>query len=89
MRFDKVLLSGMVAVALALLPMTPASAQEWHYRHHGCWFVGCVVGAVVGTAAAVVTLPFAIATGTAAPPPYYGPGYQEPPPPADNETPRG
>ncbi len=88
MRVDKVLLGGAMAAALALAPMTPASAHGWHH-HHGCWFVSCVVGAVVGTAAAVATAPFAIVAGATEPryygppPQYYGPppAYYGPPPP--------
>jgi hypothetical protein len=37
----------------------------------------CVVGAVVGTAAMIVTAPFRAVTG--APPNYYAPGYYAPP----------
>jgi len=98
MRSSRVLVGGLVAVALAVAPLASAQAG-WHghhgyYRHGGCWFVGCVVGAVVGTAAAVATAPFVIAgDALAGPPPPrpYGPppGYYGPPPPPAYYGPRG
>lgn len=79
MRFAREMLGGIAAVALVVAPLSSAQAG-WH-RHHGCWFVGCVVGAVVGTAAAVATAPIALAADAVAPRPYPPPGYYRPPPP--------
>lgn len=87
MRVTRTLTGGFVAAALVVAPLSTAQAG-WH-RHHGgggCWFIGCVVGAVVGTAAVVATAPFALAADAVAPPrPYYPPGpppgYYRPPPP--------
>ena len=94
MRLARTVTCGVAAVAMTVAPMSSASAH-WHHRYDGgCWFVGCVVGAVVGTAAAVVTAPFRIVAGAVAPRPYYEspeygpPAYDAPdaydaPPPRD------
>jgi hypothetical protein len=98
MRSSRLIIGGLVAAALAVAPLASAEAG-WHghhgyYRHGGCWFVGCVVGAVVGTAAAVATAPFVVAgaaLGDPPPPRPYGPppGYYGPPPPPAYYGPRG
>jgi len=77
------------AAGLAALPLTPAKAQ---YYGPPCtpfpltWPI-CVAGAVVGTAAAVVSAPFRAAAYPYygyyppryyAPPPYYPPPYYPP-----------
>ena len=96
MRLARALSGGIVAAALVATSLSSASAQDWrgyhrhYYGHRGCWFIGCVVGAAVGTAAAIVTLPFAVVGGVVAgpgpypPPPAYGP----PPPPPNYYGPR-
>ena len=81
---------GLVACALVLSPVTSASAQYYY-----CHDIICGLGtAIVGTAAAIVTLPFAVVGAVTAPlrppayyyapPPayYYGPpsAYYRPPP---------
>ena len=98
MRSSRLVIGGLVATALAVAPLASAEAG-WHghhgyYRHGGCWFVGCVVGAVVGTAAAIATAPFVVAgaaLGDPPPPRPYGPppGYYGPPPPQAYYGPRG
>src|SRR5215469_5884120 len=73
MRIAKSLTGVVIAAAMISAPLAAASAQPYrpyyghpyyghpYYGYHGgCWFVGCVVGAAVGTAAAIATLPFAI-----------------------------
>ena len=76
-------MSAVFAAGLAALPFSAAKAQ---YYGPPCtpfpltWPI-CVVGAVVGTAAAVVSAPV---RAVAAPPYYYGPApapYYRPPPP--------
>jgi hypothetical protein len=77
MRIRGTIISAAFAAALAVLPLSTAEAQ---YYYPPCspfplaWPF-CVAGAVVGTAAAIVTLPFRALT---VPPPYYG-GYYGPP----------
>src|SRR5580698_1844181 len=99
MRSSRLVIGGLVATALVIAPLASAQAG-WHghhgyYRHGGCWFIGCVVGAVVGTAAVVATAPFAVAGaalgGPPPPPAPYGPppGYYGPPPPPAYYGPRG
>ncbi len=92
------------AAALAALPVMPARAQYYAPYYAPCapnpllWPV-CVAGAVVGTAAALVTAPFWLVTGPPPPswygfwgppypvPPYYGPRYYPPPPAPPPATP--
>jgi len=97
MRSSRLVVGGLVATALAVAPLASAEAG-WHghhgYRHGGCWFVGCVVGAVVGTAATIAAAPFIVAGAAleGPPPPRpYGPppGYYGPPPPQAYYGPRG
>jgi hypothetical protein len=87
MRIRQMTISALFAAALATLPVSTARAQ---YYPPPCspfplsWPF-CVVGAVVGTAAMIVTAPIWAITG--APPYYYGyywqpyalpPGYSAP-----------
>lgn len=69
------------AAGLAALPMAPAMAQYYPpCSPFPLFWPFCIVGAVVGTAAAIVTAPFA---ALAPPPPYYYGYYGRPfyPPP--------
>ncbi len=83
MRITQIALSGAFATGLAVLPLSAATAQ---YYGPPCTpfpltWPFCVAGAVVGTAAAIVSAPFQ-AVGAA--PYYYGPPparYYAPPPP--------
>jgi len=92
MRIRRTTISAAFATGLAALPLSTAEAQ---YYYPPCspfplaWPF-CIAGAVVGTAAAIVTLPFRAFTGAPAyysggyyGPPYYpppsGPGYYAPP----------
>ena len=92
MRIRRTIISAAFAAGLAALPLSTAEAQ---YYYPPCspfplaWPF-CVAGAVVGTAAAIVTLPFRALAGPPYyggyygppyyPPPYYAPGYYGPPP---------
>jgi hypothetical protein len=78
MPISRIAMSAVFAAALAALPLMPAKAQ---YYGPPCTpfpltWPFCVAGAVVGTAAAVVSAPFRA-------PYYYGPPprYYAPPPP--------
>ena len=72
------------AAGLAALPLAAAKAQYYPpCSPFPLFWPFCVVGAVVGTAAAIVTAPFA---ALAPPPPpyyygYYGRPFYPPPPP--------
>jgi len=93
MRIRRIAISAAFATGLAALPLSTTKAQyyppcspfplEWPF---------CVVGAVVGTAAMIVTTPIRALTGAPPfhysgyygqpyfpPPLYYGPGYYAPP----------
>lgn len=78
MRIRQIAFSAAFAAGLAALPLSTAEAQYYP----PCWFPlafpFCVAGAVVGTAATIVTAPIRALT----PPPYYGPApaYYAPPP---------
>jgi hypothetical protein len=66
----------LLAIGLAALPLSAAKAQ---YYGPPCTpfpltWPFCVAGAVVGTAATIVSVPFRAAAG-----PYYGYGYYPPP----------
>jgi len=88
MRIRQITISAAFAAGLAALPLSTAKAQ---YYYPPCspfplFWPFCVVGAVVGTAAIIVTAPVRALTG--APPYYYGyygqpyyppPGYYAPP----------
>jgi hypothetical protein len=68
-----------LAAGLAALPLAPANAQYYPpCSPFPLFWPFCIVGAVVGTAAAIVTAPFA---ALAPPPPYYYPRPFYPPPP--------
>jgi hypothetical protein len=80
----QIAISAAFAAGLAAVPFTTASAQ--YYPPPPCspfplFWPFCVAGAVVGTAAAIVTAPFRVF----APPPYY---YGPPPPPPPYYGPR-
>jgi hypothetical protein len=95
MLLQRIAISAVFAAGLAALPLSAANAQ--YYYGPPCTpfpltWPFCVVGAVVGTAAMVVSAPFRMA----APPPYYypPPAYAPPaylppayPPPAYNGAP--
>ncbi|MEO9161228.1 MAG: hypothetical protein ABI349_02320 [Casimicrobiaceae bacterium] len=96
-KFKAVALGSLVGVALVFAPLSSAFAdQRFHGGHwghgygYGAWPVIGLAVAVVGTAAAIVTAPFAIAS-TVANGLYYGPvpsyaaapvRYYDAPPPA-------
>lgn len=105
MRIRGIAISAAFAVGLATLPLSAARAQPYY---PACtpfplsWPL-CVVGAVVGTAATIVTAPFRVLAGEPPyyygyyPPPYYypapsyeAPGYAAPEyyPPPDYDYPR-
>jgi hypothetical protein len=81
MRIRRIISSVAFAAGLAALPLSAAEAQ---YYPPPCspfplFWPFCVVGAVVGAAAVIVSAPFRALAG--APPFYYGPPYYYPPPP--------
>ena len=77
MHIRRITIAAAFGVGLAALPLSTANAQyyppcspfplEWPF---------CVVGAVLGTAAMIVTAPIRALTG--APPFYYGGNYPQP-----------
>jgi hypothetical protein len=74
MTRTRILAASAVVLALTTAPMTPALA--WHH-HGGPGFWPFAVGAaVLGTAAAIATAPFAV---VAPPAPYPAYGYAPPP----------
>ena len=81
MHYKTVSLSILAAAALAVAPLSPASAHD-HFRHGGGVVFGlaAAAAAVVGTAAVIATAPFraiAAAPVYAAPAPaYYAPPAQ-------------
>ncbi len=83
MFFQRIAMPAVLVAGLAALPVSAAKAQ---YYGPPCTpfpltWPFCIVGAVVGTTAAVVTAPFRVV----APPPYYyapPPARYYPPPPA-------
>ena len=80
MTIYKITACAVAALAIAVAPVSSASA---HYYHHGVLFgVGAVGAAIVGTAGALLAAPF-VALSAAVPraPAYYAPpGYYAPPP---------
>jgi hypothetical protein len=75
LRIRRITISAAFAAGLAAVPVTTANAQ---YYYPPCspfplFWPFCVVGAVVGTAATIVTAP--VVALTAPPPPYYYGGY--------------
>lgn len=83
MRLGRALLGGAVIAALAIAPLSSASAG-WRHHRGGHWGgpLGFVGGVIVG-AATIATLPLALAADAANPPPprYYGPPPAYGPPP--------
>ena len=75
MRIRRISVSAAFAAGLAALPLATAEAQYYPpCSPFPLFWPFCVAGAVVSTAAAIVTAPFWLL----APPPYY---YGRPPPP--------
>ena len=75
-----VVVTSLVAIALAIAPFTSATAWGRHYGGGPVWGLA---NAVVATAVAVVTVPIAILAAVAQAPRYYAsaaaPGYYGPP----------
>ena len=93
MKTRTVALASILACALALAPVSSAFAAG---RHHGGHFGGGPIfgfaGAIVATAAAIVTAPIAILSAVAQAPYYYypqGPAYSAAPPVYYNPPPAG
>lgn len=93
MRIPKIVATSTLAAALLATTVSAADAARWDRRGPPVRGVFGAVGALVAGAAAVATLPFAIAASAAraaAPPPVYypntGPAYY--PPPAAYAPPR-
>jgi hypothetical protein len=87
MRISRIAIPAVLAAGLAVLPLASAQAQyAGPYYGPPCTpfpltWPFCVAGAVVGTAATIVSAPFRAAAGY---PYYYGPPpapYYRPPPP--------
>jgi hypothetical protein len=105
MRIHRILISFLFATWLAALPLSGTSAQSVQYPQYPqypqsgqyyppcspfpLFWPFCVVGAAIGAAATIVTLPFWALTGPPAyyyyapygrypPPPYYPPPYYAP-----------
>jgi hypothetical protein len=82
MRIRPIMIPAAFAVGLAALPLSTAQAQYYPpCSPFPLAWPFCVAGAVVGTAAMIVTAPFRALAG--APPfyyGYYGPPYYPPPP---------
>jgi len=82
MTRKRIMVACVVAIAVASAPLTPALA----WRHHGGPFLlpFAIGAAVLGTAAAIATAPFAAIAGPPAPYPGYAyapaPYYYGPPP---------
>jgi hypothetical protein len=87
MRIRPITISAAFAVALTALPLSTAEAQSNPPQYYPPFcspfplaWPFCVAGAILTTAAIIVTAPFRALTG--APPfGYYGPPYYPPPPP--------
>ena len=80
MRIRRIAVSAAFAAGLAALPLATAKAQYYPpCSPFPLFWPFCVAGAIVGTAATIVTAPFR----ALAPPPYYGyygrPYYPAPP----------
>jgi hypothetical protein len=90
MRNLRIAMPAVLAAGLAVLPLSGASAQYYGQPYYGppctpfpLTWPFCVAGAVVGTAAAVVSAPFRPyyyypQRYYAPPPPYYPPPYYPP-----------
>ncbi len=90
MQLQRIAISAVFAAALAALPLSTARAQYYPpCSPFPLFWPFCIAGAVVGTAATIVTAPFRAVAGRPYyyPPPYYpppaAPGYPPgyPPPP--------
>ena len=98
MRIRPIAISAVFAAGLAALPLSTAEAQFYPpCSPFPLFWPFCVAGAVVGTAAIIVTAPFRVLTwappfGYYPPPPYYlpppPPGYYAPAPPPGYYGPR-
>jgi hypothetical protein len=101
MRIRRIAISAAFAAGLAALPLSAANAQ--YYPPPPCpafplFWPFCVAGAVLGTAAIIVTAPLRALTGAPPfgyypPPPYFlppppPPGYYAPAPPPGYYGPR-
>ena len=83
MRIRRIMISAAFAAGIAALPLSTANAQYYPpCSPFPLFWPFCVAGAVVVTAATIVTAPIWALTG--APPYYYGGYYGQPyyPPPA-------
>jgi hypothetical protein len=92
MRISRISISAAFAAGLAALPFSTANAQYYPpCSPFPLFWPFCVAGAVVGTAATIVTLPIRALIGAPPyyygyygqpyypPPAYYAPGYYAPP----------
>jgi hypothetical protein len=94
----RIAISAAFAAGLATLPLSAANAQYYPpCSPFPLFWAFCVAGAVVGTAAIIVTAPLRALTGAPPfayypPPPYYlpppPPGYYAPAPPPNYYGPR-
>jgi hypothetical protein len=79
--FRKIVCATVVAAALAIAPISQASAHDYYHRHGvGLGILGAAVigtAAVVGAAATIATAPF---TAVVAPQPVYAAPVYAPPP---------
>ena len=89
MHLKRIAMPALLAAGLALHPLAAAQAQAYYpppCSPFPLFWPFCIVGAVVGTAATIVTAPFWAIAGPPYPPPYYSapypppPGYRQPPP---------
>jgi hypothetical protein len=77
MRIRRIMISAAFAAVIAALPLSTANAQYYPpCSPFPLFWPFCVAGAVVVTAATIVTAPIWVLTGT---PPYYYGGYYRPP----------
>jgi hypothetical protein len=99
MRIRRIAISAAFAAGLATLPLSTAEAQYYPpCPPFPLFWPFCVAGAVVGTAAIIVTAPLRVLAGAPPfgyypPPPYYyppppPPGYYAPAPPPGHYGPR-
>jgi hypothetical protein len=96
MRIRRIAVSAVLAAGLAVLPLASAKAQPYSPQYYPpcspfpLFWPFCVAGAIVGTAAMIVTAPFVALTAPPyyydyygrpyyPPPPYYAPRYYLPP----------
>lgn len=85
MPLQRIAISALFAAGLAALPLSSSNAQPYSplCNPFPLTWPFCVVGAVVGTAGAIVTAPFRAVAGPSYSSPYYGyyPYYGAPPAP--------